>query len=96
MVSRDVIFDEKSILERAKNRDEGAAIKLSSSDSSSQGEDRPSTSSEKSITVEVELGRKDLLEMKDRKEKSAIQSMEVQEQSQQEVLQETTRGVAFA
>ena len=79
MVSRDVIFDEKSILERAENGDEGAAMKLSSSDSSSQVEDRPSTSSGKSVTVEVELGRKDVLEMKDKKGKSVVQSVEVQE-----------------
>ena len=72
MVSRDVIFDEKSILERAGNRDEGAIVKLSSSDSPSQVEDRPSNSSEKSVTVEVELGRKNLLEMKDRKGKSTV------------------------
>ena len=79
MVSRDVIFDEKSILERVGNGDKGAAIKLSSSDSSSQVEDRPSASSEKSVTVEVELGRKDFLEIKDKKEKSEVQSVEVQE-----------------
>ena len=42
-------------------------------------EDRPSTSSEKSVIVEVELGRKDLLEMKDKKEKSIVQLVKVQE-----------------
>ena len=77
VVSRDVIFDKKNILERAKNRYEGATVKLSSSDSPSQVEDRPSTSSEKSVTVDVELGKKDLLEMKDRKEKSNVQWVKV-------------------
>ena len=82
VVSRDVIFDEKSILERVVYRDEGATVKLSSSDSSSQVEDRPSTSSKKSVIVVVDLGRKDLLKMKDRKEKSAVQLVKVQEQPQ--------------
>ena len=45
-------------------------------------EDRPSTSSRKSVTVKVEFDKEDLLKMKDRKEKSTVQLVEVQEQLQ--------------
>ena len=54
-------------------------MKLSSSDSPSQVKDRPSTSFGKGVIVEVELARKDLLEMNDRKGKSVVQLVEVQE-----------------
>ena len=65
MVSRDVIFDEKSILEIPGKMDRSATLNVDSSVHSSQVEDRPSTSTGRGSSVEVELSRKDSFEVKD-------------------------------
>ena len=58
VISRDVIFDEKSILERPRSSDGAGELKMDSG-AQSQANDMQSTSTYRSISIEVELGRRD-------------------------------------
>ena len=59
MISRDVIFDEKSILERSGSIRGSKKMKVDSGDLS-EVDGMQSTSTYRGILVEVELGRREL------------------------------------
>ena len=78
MISRDVIFDEKSILERSESIEGSGDVKVNSGDLS-EVDGMQSTSTYMGAPIEVELSRRRLTQVEDQHEDPTIQ-MEVQEQ----------------